>query len=128
MLDYRKVVLDTNFLLIPGQFGVDIFEELQIRLDFPFKLYIMSGTLAELDKIIEKDKKKDKIAAEIAKKLLKSKKIKIIEQPEMSVDDALVNLSKTTNIIVATQDKELKSRLGCEKIILRQKKYVKLVR
>ena len=43
------------FLMIPGQIGVDIFQQLQNRLDFPFKLYIMRKTLDELDNIIEKD-------------------------------------------------------------------------
>ncbi len=128
MPDYQKIVLDTNFLLIPGQFGVDIFDEMQRRLDFRFKLFILEGSIAELDRIIEKDKKKDKIAAKIAKELLKAKDINIIgSEPDEIVDDRLVILSQE-GYIIATQDRELKGRIKNRKIILRQKKYIELVR
>jgi len=120
-----RVILDTNFLMIPGQLGVDIFEEMK-RLDFPYELFIVSGTLGELDKIIEKDKNEDKIAARIAKALLKDRPVSVIET-QGDVDSALVELSKEKNTFVATSDAELKRRLHGKKIILRQKKYIELV-
>ncbi len=45
----RQVVIDTNFLLIPGQFGVDIFEELKKACDFPFKFGVMQSNVNELE-------------------------------------------------------------------------------
>ena len=123
----RQVILDTNFLLIPGQFKIDIFEELQCRLDFPFELCIVEETLFELDKIIEKDKNKHKIAAEIAKSLIKAKHLKILSSEGKIVDDRLVKLSKNSDVVVATQDKELRKRLNGPKILLRQKKYIQMV-
>jgi len=122
----QRIVLDTNFLMIPGQFGTDIFEEMK-TLDFSYTIHIVSGTLAELDKIIEKDKSKNKIAAKIGKGLVKAKTINIIDFPNENVDDALVELSKEPDVIVATQDAELKRRLHGKKLILRQGKYLRVV-
>jgi len=122
----KTVVLDTNFLMIPGQIGVDIFQELQNSLDFPYKLCILSGTLVELDKIIEKDKNEDKIAARIAKELIDKEKIEIIES-ESDVDSDLAAISKKPGVVVATQDTELKKRIHGKIIVLRQKKYIELI-
>jgi len=128
MLKIQKIVLDSNFLMIPGQFGVDIFEELRNKLDFPYKLFIVKNTIAELNKIIEKAKNRDKIAARIGLELIKTKSINIIDcDIQAIVDDELVNLSKE-GCIIATQDKELKNRITNKKIVLRQKKYIELVR
>ncbi len=128
MPDYQKIALDTNFLLIPGQFGVDIFDEMQRRLDFRYKVFILSGTMDELDRIIEKDKNKDKIAANISRELIKAKDINIItSEPGEDVDDGLVSLSGK-GYIIATQDMELKRRIPHRKIVLRQRKYIQLVR
>jgi len=127
MSNFRKVVLDTNFLMIPGHFGIDIFEELQKRLDFPFKVYVLRQTLDELESIIKKGSGKDKTAARIAEQLIKTQNINIIDYGEDYVDDTLVKLSEQ-DYIIATQDKELKARIKHKKIILRQKKYLKLVR
>ena len=128
MLKIQKIVLDSNFLMIPGQFGVDIFEELRNKLDFPYKLFIVKNTIAELNKIIEKAKNRDKIAARIGLELIKTKSINIIDCDESAiVDDELVMLSND-GCIIATQDKELKSRIANKKIVLRQKKYIELVR
>lgn len=121
-----QIILDTNFLMIPAQFGVDIFDEIRNKMDTQYELYVLSGTLRELDIIIEKDKNKHKTEARIAKKLIESKNIKILDSAD-DVDDELVRLSKNDNTIIATQDKELKKRIEGKKIVLRQKKYIDLV-
>jgi len=117
----KKVVLDTNFLLIPGQLGVDIFEEIRKCMDVPYELYIVSGTLDELD-IIEKDK--NRTAARIARELLKQHKVAVIPSTG-HVDDVLAELSE--DCIIATQDAGLKRRLKGKKLVLRQKKYIELI-
>src|SRR3989344_1323850 len=45
----RQIVLDTNFLLIPAQFGVDIFSEIDRVCAFRHKIAVMEGTLKELE-------------------------------------------------------------------------------
>jgi len=120
----EKIVMDTNFLLIPGQLGVDIYTEMKERLDFPYELFIIKSTLDELDEISTKVKEKDRVAINIAKSLLKTKTINIIDYAgDLSVDDALVRLSEE-GYIIATQDKKLRSRIKGKKIVLRQRKYI----
>ncbi|HDG63902.1 MAG TPA: nucleotide-binding protein, partial [Thermococcus sp.] len=63
------VVPDTNFLLVPGQFGVDIIGELHRILDVKFEILIPNVVLDELEVIERKVKGKDLIAVKMAKKL-----------------------------------------------------------
>jgi len=59
------VIVDTNALLIPGEFGVDIFEELE-RLGYE-RIIVPKAVLEELDRLRQKTdlKGKEKIAAKI---------------------------------------------------------------
>ena len=43
-----KIILDTNFLMIPAQFNVDIFSEIHRICDFKYELYIIDKTIDEL--------------------------------------------------------------------------------
>ena len=125
----KKVILDTNFLLLPGLFKIDIFEEIRKVMNDKYELYIIDGTIAELNKIIDKkNKSKDKLNAKIGLELIKQKKVKKIKSSERNVDEALVNLSDE-NTIVATSDKVLKQRLrkkNINLITLRKKQYLVL--
>jgi hypothetical protein len=125
MRDTVKVVLDTNFLLIPGKFGVDIFSELDRVLDFPYRLYILENTIKELEKIKEKVSGAEKRAVMLAKSLIKTKNINIIRERPGFVDDVLAELGALPNTIIATLDSGLRKRLP-QAIILRQKKYLRL--
>ncbi len=117
-----KILLDTNFLLIPAQFRVDIFAEIERIMKEPYKLYILKQTIDELNKIIEKQRGKHREAAKLALQLIKQKGLNTIRiSSKGSVDDIIKNIAK--NYIVATQDKELKKSLK-KVITLRAKKYL----
>ena len=126
----KKIILDTNFLLIPIQFKVDIFSELDRICDFNYKLYIYGNSISELKNIIGKQSQKHKKAAEFALKLIRLKNIEIIKSDEKDVDYLILeNLDKDT--IIATQDIKLKKELlkkGASVIMLRQKKYLRLIK
>lgn len=126
----KRIILDTNFLLIPEQFKVDIFEEIRRISNFRYQLYIIDKSVDELNNITEKGKSKDKSAAKLALKLIKFKKIKKIKTSgSKHVDDLMLGLVKKEDI-VATQDIELKQKLkkkGIAIIILRQRKYLCIV-
>ncbi len=127
MLKTRKILLDTNFLLIPGLFKLDIFEEIRRIADFPYKLCILAKSIDELEKIIKEQRGKNKRAAELARQLIKSKDLNIMTlNSGKSVDDLLFELKE--EYIIATQDKELKKRIKNNIIVLKQKKYLKLER
>ena len=119
----KKIILDTNFLLIPSQFNVDIFTEIDRIIDDEYELYVVTGTIDELEKIIKEQKAKHQRSAKLALQLIKSKGLKIIKINQKPVDDILIDLSQ--EYVIATQDKELKRKI-VKKIILRQKKYLVL--
>lgn len=126
MLPIRKIVLDTNFLMIPGLEGVDIFSEIERICDFPYRLYIIDKTVSELYNIIEKQKGKHKAAAKLALSLIKSKDLNIMTlKSARDVDNLLLSLKD--ECIIATQDKELKKKIGKNLIVLRSKHCLKLL-
>lgn len=121
----KKLVLDTNFLMLPGQFGVDIFTELVNALDFPFELFTTEGNERELQKLREEGNAKDRTAANIALELIKAKNLKIIPlERDKDVDDSLVELAGQ-GYVIATADKGLQRRLKSY-IYARQKKYIEI--
>lgn len=121
-----KIILDTNFLLIPAQFKVDIFSEIDRICLFPYELYIVDKTISELEKIIKEQKGKDKAAAKLALDMLKAKNIDILEsETEKSVDDIIKSVVNKKEFVVATQDIPLKRALKSKNIpiiTMRQKK------
>lgn len=123
----RKILLDTNFLLLPAQHKVDIFSELKRICNFNYELFMLDKSIDELANIILEGKIKDRIAAKVAKALIKSKKINIIKTKEGNVDDLILEYAIKEDFIVATLDSELKKRLKAEKIqliTLRKAKYL----
>ena len=122
----KKIILDTNFLMIPWQFHVDIFSELDRICNFNYKLYIFEETINELRNIINNAKGRNKKAAQIALKLISLKNINTIKSPRRDVD-ALILENASENDIVATQDMQLKRELvkkGVSLIALRSKKHL----
>lgn len=121
----RTIVLDTNFLLIPELYRVDIFQHIQELMNEPYELYIMDKTLDELQKIVETAKTKDKEAAKLAFALIKQKDLKTLPCSS-TVDECILNGPVD---YAATQDRDLKRKLkakGVKIITLRQKHYLKV--
>ena len=104
-----KVIIDTNGLMIPGQFGIDIFSELQ-QLGF-FSYIVPSASVKELEKIVSTGRSKDRTAAKIALSLLD--RCTIIEKNGYA-DDIIIDLAVGMDAAVLTNDTELKKRL-CSK-------------
>lgn len=125
------VMPDTNFLLVPGQFGVDIVGELQRILDVNFEIAIPNVVLNELDLIERKVKGRDLMAVRMAKKLAeKFITLEIGRFGEKPIDQQILEFAlNMPNVIVCTNDKALKKRLrenGIPVIYLRQKKILEL--
>ncbi len=121
----KHIILDTNFLLIPEQFNIDIFEEIERIIPEKYELYVLDKTIDELKKILkdEKQKKKNKQAADLALQLIDSKDISIIKtSSNLDVDSILVKKSKNKETMIATQDMLLKKRIKKKVMTLRQKK------
>lgn len=123
----KKIILDTNFLLIPAQFNVDIFDEIDRIMLEKYELFVFDKTIDELNKIIadKKQKLRDRKAAKLGLQLLRSKNVKIIKtKKDLLVDDLIAGLK---GYIVATQDIGLKKRLKGQIITLRAKKQLILI-
>ena len=119
-----RVVLDTNFILIPFQFGVDIKAELDRILDFKYELCTTSSVLRELMSI-SKEKSKNGRAAVASLEMAKD--LTLIPG-NGNADDALLALA-SKDTIICTNDKILKEKIkrkGAPLIYLRQKKYLQL--
>ncbi|TRZ68876.1 MAG: DNA-binding protein, partial [Methanothrix sp.] len=116
-----QVLLDTNGLMVPIQFGVDIFAELE-RLGYrqflvPVPVLNELRTLSRLA-----DTKKDRLAAKIGLEMARGC-CRILDS-EDAADLALLRLAQEENVAVFTNDKELKKRLsskGITVIRLRQR-------
>jgi uncharacterized protein len=127
-MDKKKIILDTNCLMIPGQYKVDIFSEIERIMEEPFELCIVEETLNELNRLVMSGSAKDKFAAKLALVLTIQKNLKRLPSSKgrVSADDEIVKASDD-NTIVATQDLILRDRVrekGAKVIGLRQKKYL----
>ena len=126
----KKVIVDTNALLIPGEFGVDIFEELE-RLDYGH-IIVPEAVLSELDRLRQRPdlKGKEKRAAKIGHSLV----LKYVheepdrcmvtinkeeeeeeqggEERERDVDKLIVKMALTLKAAVLTSDEPLRRKLS----------------
>lgn len=125
-----KILLDTNFLLIPVEFRVDIFSELERLMDGKYKIYVLKQTIEELKNIQEQQKGKNRQAAKIALQLIENKKINILYiGSKKSVDEIIIELADK-NYIIGTQDKLLRKKLkqkNAKLLTLRQKNHLIII-
>ncbi|MBI5389568.1 hypothetical protein HZB01_04275 [Candidatus Woesearchaeota archaeon] len=125
------IILDTNFLLIPVQFRVDIFAEIERIFDIPYQLCILEKTITELEGIMATQKGKDKEAAKLALQLIKAKHLNILPSVSpKSVDANLLELGKT-GACIATQDiglLRLLKKSQVQSVRLRQQSHLQWLR
>ena len=124
------MILDSNFLFIPSQFHVDIFKELENRLNRRFDPILLSPTRMELLKMTEKGSPKKRQQALLALKLTeKCRTVNVEQSHKETPDDVIVRVAKDWRCPVATNDKELRKRLRIKSvpvIYLRQKSHLEV--
>jgi rRNA-processing protein FCF1 len=106
-----KVILDSNFLMIPFQFHIDIFQEIEYLLQKKVDFVVPSAVKTELTGISTRG---GEGAPEASLALQLASRCRVVEvtlQEGESVDDAIVKASQKLGAIVATTDIELKNRL-----------------
>ncbi len=129
----KEVIVDTNALLIPGEFGVDIFEELE-RLGY-VHIIVPKMVLAELDRLRQRPglKGKEKIAANVGYSLIRkytdtSEQERMstgctisieegageeeVEKGEGDTDEMIAALALKRKAAVLTNDEELRTKLS----------------
>ncbi len=120
-----KVIIDTNGFMIPVQFNVDIFGELE-RLGYDEWL-VPTAVINELTGLVKKCKGNDKMAARVGISL--SRRCQLVEM-EGFADDVILKLAKNVGASVLTNDVILNDRLhenGISVLRLRQKKILEVI-
>ncbi len=125
------VILDTNFLTVPAQFGVDVFSEAERVLERSLEFILLDSVLDEIKGKLEKAGKTESRMFNIALDLAKRCKVVEIDQSmkESPVDDQLLEYAVSANGVLATNDRELRERAaerGVPVLILRGKKHLEL--
>jgi rRNA-processing protein FCF1 len=124
----KEVIVDTNALLIPGEFGVDIFGELE-KLGY-LHVIVPRMVLNELDQLRKRSglKGKERMAAKVGYSLIRKYTdtseqervpirctVSIVEVEEEGVkdtDEMIATLALKRKTAVLTNDEELRSKLS----------------
>lgn len=123
-----KILCDTNFLLVPLRFGVDIFYEVPEAVNDIVEFYVSSRVLDEIS-LLRKDAKPS-FDKELLFAQKMAEKCKVLEDhSDNPVDDSLIQLAKKSGLIIGTTDSELRKKareLGVKVVFLRQRRYLVL--
>ena len=125
-----KVIFDSNFLFVPSQFQLGIFEELTNLLNQRFDPILLSPTQKELQKLAKEGSPKTRKQASLALKLAEKCRVVHVEKGlKETHDDVIVRVAAEWKCPVATNDRELRKRLrklGVPVIFLRQRRRLEL--
>ena len=106
-----KVILDSNFLMIPFKFNIDVFQEIEYLLQKKVDFIVPSAVKNELTRISARG---GEGASEASLALQLASRCRVVEvtlEGGEVVDDAILKASQKLGAIVATADIELKKRL-----------------
>ncbi len=125
------VILDTNFLTIPAQFGVDIFSEAERVLERGVEFILLESVIDEIKAKLDRSGKTESRMFKIALDLTERCKIIEIDESmkEFLVDDQILEYATSVSGVLATNDRELRERAaerGVPVLILRGRKYLEL--
>lgn len=110
-----KFLLDTNFLLIPGKFRLDIFSELA-RFGRP-EVFTLDLVVSELKRLAS-GQGRDSRHARLALDLIREKEVEVLEALGKETDSELERLASEQDFAVCTQDRALQRRLKNEGILV----------
>jgi hypothetical protein len=110
----RRVLLDTNFLLVPYQFGLDIFLEMREVFEGEYVLVVPTGVVGELEKL-GKGRGKEGAAARFGLKLLSLREHERVESSG-NVDEWILGYAQKEKAVVATNDRALREKLKRKRV------------
>jgi rRNA-processing protein FCF1 len=121
------VLLDTNFLLLPFQRRIDIFEEIPRLVGGHVRFLVLPQVLKELEWLMAKGSSKERSAAKSSFMLVEEycQKVEDLSPTirDLNADSALLSFALETGAMVATNDGELRRKLvnqGSRAIFLRK--------
>ena len=122
----KSVLIDTNFILTCVREKIDFFEYLYLS---GIKIIIPDEVIHEI-KLISESKKKLKFRdeAKLALQIIDKNSYEKINLGKGHVDKKIISYAKENpKLIVATLDKEIKSKISNNKLIIRNKKKLEIV-
>lgn len=126
-----KILLDTNFAITCAKNKIDFPMVADEVIDEKIEWLIPQDVLNELGNIKDREgiKVADRNAAELSFEILKKLKPKVIDLPgkNPNVDIKIVNYIIDKDIVLATMDKDLKSRVNNKILTVRGKNNLELI-
>jgi rRNA-processing protein FCF1 len=129
MKDVERILLDTNFLMDLFRFKLS-FDDIEDVVGGPCSFLVVGQSVGELERMKSK-------YAKVGLSFIDSGKIKIVDAPGRTADDAIMSLLKKAKnrkeikkTAVATNDVKLRKRikaLGVRVIYLRAKKHLEII-
>jgi len=113
----KQAILDTNFIMTCVNQKIDLFEELKL---------IGIGIIIPKEVIDELKKNQAKLALALLKKEKANFKSTIIGKGH--VDKKIIAYAKENpSVLIATLDKEIKNKVSNNKIVIKEKKRLKII-
>jgi len=124
-----QIVLDTNFLLACAKQKIDFVSVANEKIGEEIKWIVPNEVVSELKELSSRAglKGKDKDSAKLAISLLDIAKPDYISVKNKHVDEGIAQFIKGKDIVLATLDKKLKSRIGNRILVVRDFKDLELV-
>ena len=122
-----EVIVDSNALLTPLQFKIDVFGELERLLNRRFELILLSPVKRELERLAAESSTKMRRMATVALKLAEKCRYVEVNSSGRMVDDVIVETAAKTRTPVFTNDSQLRKRLrdiSVPVIYVRQKSHL----
>jgi rRNA-processing protein FCF1 len=125
------VIMDTNFLTVPAQFGVDVFSEAERVLERSLDFVLLDSVLEEIRSNLKKASRTEARMFRVALDLVdKCTVVNVADTTKSAhVDDQLLDYAKSVEGVLATNDRDLRERAssqGIPVLILRGKKHLEL--
>lgn len=124
-----SVLFDANGLMIPGQFGVDVFSGIEDIVG-SFEAVTLEEVVKELEGL-SRGRGRDAAAAKVGLSLARRCIVQKSPVTDVPVDDMIVRFADSTGSMVLTNDRRLKERLldkNIDVISLRNQKTLKIIR
>lgn len=122
-----KVLFDSNFLMVPAQFHIDIFQETELILNARAEYLVLPETLQELQRLVARGGERGRGARHALKLAARCHVLGRSQQPGRTTDDVLLRTAQAEGLVVATNDSVLRRRLrraGIPVIYVRKRAYL----
>lgn len=103
----RAVILDTNALMLPYQFGINIEKELT-RLLGMCRIIVPRTVIEEMQKLVEQDGETSRAAA-LGLSIIKKRGFRLMES-EFKGDEGVIETAIKLDAAIVTNDRELKKK------------------